>query len=256
MGQDVPTPDDGAPAMLDAPGGAVAVAPAVSLAPRADAPVTLAATPAMTPGTTDDAALVRRYEERLARDPMSLAWAPLADVHRKAGRTREAIELCREGLSRFPQYHTARLVLAKAYLDAGDAGAALAEIETALESGTRDAEAHRLAGELHRRAGRLPEAIAHLGEAARLDPSDRESRLALESLRGGGQVPDGSPLAGLLADDTFATFTFGALCLEQGLAEEAAQIFLRLLAKDPGHARAREGLDQALRAKTQRRKGP
>ena len=242
MGQDVPTADGGVPPMLDAPGAAVAVSPG----PRPDAPA-----------MTEDAALIRRYEERLARDPMSLAWAPLADAHRKAGRTREAIELCREGLSRFPQYRTARLVLAKAYLDAGDAAAALAEIDTALEAGgARDAEAHRLAGELHRRAGRLEEAIAHLGEAARLDPSDRESRLALESLRGGGRVPDGSPLAGLLADDTFATLTFGALCLEQGLAEEAAQIFLRLLAKDPGHARAREGLDQALRAKTQRRKGP
>ena len=223
---------------LAAPGRATALAP-------------VAAT-----GSADDPELIRRYEERLARDPMSLAWAPLADAHRKAGRPREAIELCREGLSRFPHYRTARLILAKAYLGAGDAGAALAEIDTVLGSGARDAEAHRLAGDIHRRAGRLQEAIAHLGEAARLDPSDRESRLTLESLRGGGRVPDGSPLAGLLADDTFATLAFGALCLDQGLAEESAQIFLRLLGKDPGNARAREGLEQALRIKTQRRKGP
>ena len=245
MSQDVPSADGGSRSALDAPGQAVAVAPAGSGA--AHAPL---------PAMTEDTGLIRRYEERLARDPMSLAWAPLADAHRKAGRTREAIELCREGLSRFPQYRTARLVLAKAYLDAGDADAALAEIDTVLGSGARDAEAHRLAGDVHRRAGRLDEAMAHLGEAARLDPSDRESRGALESLRGGGRLPDSSPLAGLLADDTFATLAFGVLCLEQGLAEEAAQIFLRLLAKNPDSARAREGLDQALRAKTQRRKGP
>lgn len=222
------------------------------------------AAPVMAPGAgtgaaapvTEDRGLIRRYEERLARDPMSLAWAPLADAHRKAGRTQEAIELCRQGLGRFPQYRTARLILAKAHLDAGDGAAALAEITTALEAGARDAEAHRVAAEIHRRAGRLDEAMRHLAEAARLDPSDRESRVALEALRGGGRVADGSPLAALLVDDTFATHTFGALCLEQGLADEATQIFLRRLAHDPGDARAREGLEQALRVKTQRRKGP
>ena len=42
-----------------------------------------------------------------------------------------------------------------------------------------------------------------LEQAARLDPGDRESRLAAEMLRGRGQTPEGSPLAGLLGDDTF-----------------------------------------------------
>ena len=49
--------------------------------------------------------------------------------------------------------------------------------------------------------------------------------------------------------------SFGALCLEQGLPDEAAQIFLRLVKKNPGDARVRERLDEALRAKTQKRKG-
>ena len=66
------------------------------------------------------AGAIRRYEERLVRDPASLAFAPLADAYRKAGRTREAINLCREGLGRFPHYTTARLILAKAHLDDGN----------------------------------------------------------------------------------------------------------------------------------------
>jgi len=201
------------------------------------------------------AGLIRRYEERLARDPTSLAWASLADAYRKAGRTREAIGLCREGLQRFPDYHTARLILAKAHLDEGDTETAVAELTSILATGAKDAEAHRLAGEAHLKAGRVDLAAAHLAEAARLDPADRESRLALESLRGAGRAPEGSPLARVLADETFATLSFGTLCLEQGLAEEAAQIFLRLLRKDPGDARARERLEEALRVKFQRRKG-
>ena len=204
---------------------------------------------------TPAAGLIRRYEERLAKDPESLAWAPLADAYRKAGRVREAIGLCRQGLERFPHYHTARLVLAKAHLDQGDAEAALAELTAIVAAGAKDPEVHRLAGELHRRAGRLSEAKAHLAEAARLDPADRESRSALGVLQGGGRVPETSPLAGVLADDTFATEGFGTLCLDQGLTDEAAQIFLRLLERNPGDARARERLEAALRVKTQKRKG-
>src|SRR5262245_20665996 len=74
------------------------------------------------------AAAIRRYEERLMRDPSSLAFAPLADAYRKIGRTREAINLCREGLARFQHYTTARLILVKAHLDDGNPEAALAEL--------------------------------------------------------------------------------------------------------------------------------
>src|SRR5438094_644802 len=62
-------------------------------------------------------------------------------------------------------------------------------------------------------------------------------------------------LGRVLEDDTVATMSFGALCLEQGVPDEAAQIFLRLVKKNPGDARVRERLDEALRAKTQKRKG-
>lgn len=202
------------------------------------------------------AGAIRRYEERLARDPASLAFAPLADAYRKVGRTREAINLCREGLGRFPHYTTARLILAKAHLDDSNPEAALAELGIILQSSPKDVQAHRLTAEIHRRAGRLPEAQRHLERVVELDAGDRESRLLLDTLAAEGRAGDGSPLARVLADDTFATMSMGALCLEQGLNDEAAQIFLRLTRKNPGDARARARLEEALRAKTQKRKGP
>ena len=208
--------------------------------------------------TPDDPATInaiRRYEERLARDPTSLAFAPLADAYRKAGRIADAVRLCREGLARFPHYVTARLILAKALLDGGDPDGAMEEVQAILESSPREAQAHRLAGDLYRRAGALGDAVSHLEQAVRLDPGDRDSRALLDVLGAGGSVSDGSALKHILADDTFATLSFGTLCLEQGLVDEAAQIFLRLLGRDLGHARAREGLEEALRLKTQRRKG-
>ena len=202
------------------------------------------------------AGAIRRYEERLAKDPASLAFAPLADAYRRVGRTREAINLCREGLGRFPHYTTARLILAKAHLEDGNAEAALAELSVILQSSPKDAQVHRLAAGIHRRAGRLEEARQHLERVVTLDAGDRESRLLLETLAAEGRTSEGSPLGRVLADDTFATMSMGTLCLEQGLNDEAAQIFLRLTRKNPGDARARARLEEALRAKTQKRKGP
>src|SRR4026208_415376 len=211
----------------------------------------------LTPDDPATLSAIRRYEERLAQGPTSLAFAPLADAYRKTGRTGDAIRLCREGLERFPHYVTARLILAKAPLAGGDAdgGPGGGRAGASLEARPHGARAHRLAGDLYRRAGALGDAVRHLEQAVRLDPGDRESRAMLDVLGAGGAVPQGSALQQSLADDTFATLSFGTLCLEQGLIDEAAQIFLRLLARDLGHARAREGLEEALRLKTQRRKG-
>jgi len=208
--------------------------------------------------STDDPGLaeaIRRQEERLQRDPGSLAFAQLADLYRKAGRTREAVTLCREGLARYPHYTTARLILAKTLAVEGTLAEALAETSAILEVAPKDVQAHRLAAELQRRLGRVDQAVIHLESALRLDPADRESRSLLALLR--AAAPQGEDVSGLgriLADDTFATVAFGALCLEQGCVEEAAQIFTRILRKDPDNREARAGLETTLRAR-QRRKG-
>jgi len=198
---------------------------------------------------------IRRQEERLARDPASLAFAQLADLYRKAGRTRDAVALCRSGLARYPHYTTARLILAKALVADGQLAPAQVELEAILEVSPKDAQSHHLAAEIQRRLGHIDEAVRHLEAAIALDPSDRESQALLSLLRAAGPgAGEATGLARVLSDDTFATVTFGALCLEQGCVEEAAQIFTRILRKNPDHREARERLEGALRAR-QRRKG-
>lgn len=199
------------------------------------------------------AAAIRRYEDRLAKDPTSLGFALLADLYRKAGRVDEAIAVCRDGLVRHPHYATARLILAKALMSRQDFDAALVEIEAILRVSPNDVQCHRLAAEVHRRLGRIDDAARHLERAASLDPGDRESRALLGLLRTGAPVGD-SGVARQLADDTFVTVAFGTLCLEQGLIDEATIVFARLLREDPDNAGARERLEAALRARS-RRKG-
>ena len=200
------------------------------------------------------AATIRRQEERLAKDPTSLAFAQLADLYRKAGRPGDAIATCRSGLLRYPHYTTARLILAKTLLAENDPAAALEEIEAILQVSPKDVQCHRLAAEAHRRMGRLDAAVQSLESAVSVDPGDRESRALLAVLRADAGVGEAAGVARLLADDTFVTPAFGALCLEQGLAEEAAMVFTRLLRQDPENTDTRERLELAIRARS-RRKG-
>jgi tetratricopeptide (TPR) repeat protein len=221
------------------------------LTTEATAPYNRTAMPA------DDVALaatIRRQEERLAKDPTSLAFAQLADLYRKAGRPADAIATCRSGLQRYPHYTTARLILAKTLLTENDPAAALAEIEAILQVSPKDVQCHRLAAEAHRRMGRVDAAVQSLESAVAVDPGDRESRALLTVLRADASVGEAAGVARLLADDTFVTPAFGALCLEQGLAEEAAMVFTRLLRQDPENTDTRERLELALRARS-RRKG-
>jgi tetratricopeptide (TPR) repeat protein len=198
---------------------------------------------------------IRRQEERLARDPTSLAFAQLADLYRKAGRSRDAVALCRDGLARYPHYTTARLILAKALAADEQLAAALVELNAILELSPKDVQCHRLAAEVHRRLGHIEDAVRHLETVADLDPGDRESRALLSLLHTAAAPPtDGAGLVRVLSDETFTTVTFGSLCLEQGCVEEAIQVFTRILRKNSDHREARERLETALRAR-QRRKG-
>ena len=209
-------------------------------------------------GAEDPAAgsAIRRYEERLAKDPTSLAFAPLADAYRKAGRIKEAIALCKEGLGRYPHYFTARLVLAKALLAEGREDGALAELTELVGRFPDDLQCHQLLADLYRKRGNLDKAMEHLERVVAMDPGDKEAQTALDLLKGARSDSPGHGLTRLLEqDDTFVTTTFGNLCLQQGLLDDAAQIFVRVLRKDPENQEARARLEETLQAKTQRRKG-
>src|SRR5437763_14134632 len=116
------------------------------------------------------AAAIRRHEERLARDPASLAFAQLADLYRKAGRLQDAIALCQQGLARFPHYTTARLILAKTWLAEGRLDEAGREAATILAQSPKDVQCLRLAAEVERRRGHVDAAADHLERAVKLDP--------------------------------------------------------------------------------------
>jgi len=166
-----------------------------------------------------------------------------------------ASALCAAGLQRYPHYTTARVILAKAYLAEGNQDGAVAELTAAVSQAPDDIRSHRMLADLALKRGELERAIAHLKRVTELDPADRESRAALDLLAERRAPGEGSPILRLLDDDTFVTVTFGTLCLEQGLTDEAAAIFLRIARRDPSNGSAWRRLEEALAARRERRKG-
>ena len=117
--------------------------------------------------------------------PIPSAFAQLADLYRKAGRTGEAVATCREGLRRWPHYTTAPPDPGQDPAGRGTARAPpLAEIAAILQTSPKDVQCHRFwpprstAG-----AGRLDAAVEHLEKAVAPRSRDRESTALLSLLR-------------------------------------------------------------------------
>jgi tetratricopeptide (TPR) repeat protein len=206
--------------------------------------------------TADD---IRQLEGRLGREPSSQAFAALAEAYRRAGRLDEAVALCRQGLERYPGYSTARFILAKALLDREDVAAARSEVERFLAGEPDHEPALRLAVECAVRLADPRAALTHLRRLAILDPDDRPIQGQLRALEvavgaGGRASSEATGLWPLLGDDTYATVTFGDLCVAQGLLDEATAVFGRLVLREPEHEIARTRLAELGRTRGQARR--
>lgn len=72
---------------------------------------------------------IRELEKRFSEAPDSRLFLPLADALRRAGELERAVKLCREGLERFPDFASVRVLLGECLAETGD----LEEAEQTLE---------------------------------------------------------------------------------------------------------------------------
>ena len=163
---------------------------------------------------------IEDLRRRVEQDPTSIAFAQLAEELRRAGDAAGAVDVCRAGLQRHPDYTSARLTLGRALialdqLDArqnlpairgladirrrrGDAVGALAYYRRALSLAHNDPELQEIVARLSGEVG--PDSLtsdspsdAGLGSAGREDapgiaapaglpPSDRERERAVRTI--------------------------------------------------------------------------
>jgi tetratricopeptide (TPR) repeat protein len=129
-----------------------------------------------------DSPRIEELRRRIQQDPASLAFAPLAEEYRRAGRLDEAIRTCRTGLKRHPDYATARATLGRALLEQGMVDAAFVELAAVLEVAPEHLGALRGLGEIHSRRGEIDEAIETYRTALSLVRHDDDLVRALAAL--------------------------------------------------------------------------
>jgi tetratricopeptide (TPR) repeat protein len=76
---------------------------------------------------------IEELRRRVQTDPASIAFAQLAEEYRRAGEFEQAVIVCRNGLARYPGYHSARVTLGRALLSLDRLDLAKAEFELVLE---------------------------------------------------------------------------------------------------------------------------
>jgi len=162
---------------------------------------------------------------RLEAEPQSRLFAQLAEELRKDGSVDEAVQVCREGLERHPNYPSARMTLGRALLDMGDVRAARGEFETVLKTAPDNILASRFLAECLEGLGDLAGAVARYRTTLMMAPGDKQlqAKLSALELRLASQArPAPAPAPAPADDEPIAVLPVdGAFELEQA-AEPAA----------------------------------
>lgn len=191
---------------------------------------------------------IESFRKRLADDPESRVFAPLADLLRLGGRHDEALELLKAGLEKHPTYLSARVIQGRTLFDAGKTDRGRAVLRAVLDDDGENLVVLRLLAEDALGRGDRGEARPLLESLAVLDPepdiwdaalkeTTREPEPVGPPAHEGGAAPaaDGP-------DPSFATLTLVDIYLAQGYRDKARNALERILAQNPDHEEAAERL--------------
>lgn len=102
---------------------------------------------------------IAELRRRVERDPTSIAFAQLAEEHRRVGDYQAAVKVCREGLARHPGYLSAQVTLGRALMELGEYDEACGELDAVLRAAPDNLAAIRALADIHQRRGDAPETI-------------------------------------------------------------------------------------------------
>ena len=181
--------------------------------------------------------------DRYNRSPESRIFAPLADAYRKKGDVEKAIKICEQGLQRFPDYASARVILGKCYYDNGASERSKAEFERVLEFDSENMVALKFLGDILFAEDNKEKAVGYYNELLSIDPTNQEVKRLLDQLS-----EEFSPKSIDLDDDKNierstketgpTTMTLAGIYAAQGYYSRALEIYKGVLKKDPDNKEA------------------
>ena len=94
---------------------------------------------------------IEELRRRIQKDPASIAFAQLAEEHRRAGQFEDAVQVCRAGLAQHPAYLSARITLGRALLEMERYDEAVSEFEYVLKAAPDNLTAVRELADIEQR---------------------------------------------------------------------------------------------------------
>ncbi len=129
---------------------------------------------------TDDIAALTL---KLAQDPTSLAFLPLAEALRRRGQLEAALTVVARGAIRYPEMADGHDLLARIHADQGNGDAAFDSWTTVVRLVPDHLGAHKGLAFLAYRSGDLGRSVKHLTTALELAPHDTTLASAIERIR-------------------------------------------------------------------------
>lgn len=115
-----------------------------------------------------------KLTEKMAKDPASTLFFPLAEEYRKCGMLDEAIILLTDGLKNHPNFLSARVSLGKIYLQNGLTSEAKREFEKVIQSAPDNLLAQKKLAMIYRDEGNVDAALESCRRLLLLNPNDEE----------------------------------------------------------------------------------
>ncbi|MBI3812738.1 MAG: tetratricopeptide repeat protein [Nitrospirae bacterium] len=125
---------------------------------------------------------IAKLSEKLAKDPKSRLFVPLAEEYLKSGFLDEAVMVLTDGLKVHPNFHAARATLGKVYLEKGQIAEAKSEFEQVIKTDPENLLAHRKLAKLYKESGQLDKARISCQAVLSSNPKDAEMKLIIEEL--------------------------------------------------------------------------
>jgi len=125
---------------------------------------------------------IDKLKEKVAKDPSSKLFVPLAEEYRKAGKLDEAVDVLKSGIERQPNYMSARVALSKIYLEKNMLNEARDELEKVVKSIPDNLFAQRKLADIYKQLGDKERAISQYKVVLRLNPLDEEALSILKEL--------------------------------------------------------------------------
>jgi tetratricopeptide (TPR) repeat protein len=134
---------------------------------------------------------IEKLERRWLENPKGRNFAPLADAYRKAGELDRAIDLCKSGLERHPDYVSAHIVYGRCLIDMRDDAGSAEVFNKVLGLDPENIIALKILGEIAERNSRFDEAVGWLTRLLAADPmnGDAAESLARAKAKAGSAKP-------------------------------------------------------------------